>query len=184
MCFLNSGNTCHSMFSINIPCKWALLLPRRAQLISCIQEMWTSALYPTKMQRLSLPLSVTLTHFASLVILQTLTLTRFLSMFSSFLHLPFFLPRLLFQMFYLYWTLFLGWYTLLHPLLSCRTHTPMQTSCWRRPSSLPKRASATPRRSTRPPTSSKTGSKTLFAAWSSAKSCWICLSPSTRTSKR
>lgn len=68
--------------------------------------------------------------------------------------------------------------------LSCRTHTPMQTSCWRRPSSLPKRASATPRRSTRPPTSWRTGSKTLFAAWSSARSCWTCPSPSTRTSKR
>lgn len=66
----------------------------------------------------------------------------------------------------------------------CRTHTPMQTSCWRRPSSWPRRESATQRRSTRPPTSSKTESKTLYAAWSSAKSCWTCLSPSTRTSKR
>lgn len=60
----------------------------------------------------------------------------------------------------------------------------MQTSCWRRPSSWPRRESATQRRSTRPPTSSKTGSKTLFAAWSSAKSCWTCLLPSTHTSKR
>lgn len=61
-----------------------------------------------------------------------------------------------------------------------RTLTPMRTSCSRRPSSWPKRGSATQKRSTRPPTSSKTESKTLFAAWSSAKSCWTCLSPSTR----
>lgn len=65
-----------------------------------------------------------------------------------------------------------------------RTLTPMQTSCWRRPSSWPKRESATQKRSTRLPTSSKTESKTLFAVWSSAKSCWTCLSPSTRMLKR
>lgn len=74
--------------------------------------------------------------------------------------------------------------TLLASLFLCRTRTPMPTSCWRLPSSLPKRASVTLRRSTRPPTSWRTGSKTLFAAWSSARSCWTCLSPSTRTSKR
>lgn len=127
------------------------------------------------------------THFASLVVTLVFSVhlhNHWVRFLHFFICLSFLFLWLLFQMFYLYCTLSLGWYTLLHPLLSCRTHTPMQTSCWRRPSSLPKRASATPRRSTRPPTSSKTGSKTLFAAWSSAKSCWTCLSPSTRTSKR
>ena len=145
---------------------------------------------------ISLPLSVT--HIICVSI--SSSYLQFLSVCTSpaysVRHLlsAFFLPFALCVQNKFYWllVLYLAIYRrprLIHlalspSLASRRIHIPMPTSCLRRLSSWPKRESVTQRRSTRPPTSSKTESKTLFAVWSSAKSYWTCLSPSTHTSKR
>lgn len=65
-----------------------------------------------------------------------------------------------------------------------RTHTLMQTSCWRQPSSWLRPESATRRRSTRQPDTWKSESRTLSAESSTGSCCWTCPSPSTHTPRR
>lgn len=67
---------------------------------------------------------------------------------------------------------------------SCRTHTPTQTSCWRRRSSWLRLESATQRRSTRQPDTWKFAFRTLSAEWNTGSYCSTCPSPSTRTQRR
>lgn len=65
-----------------------------------------------------------------------------------------------------------------------RTHTLMQTSCWRQPSSWLRPESVTPRRSTRQPDTWRSESRTLSGGWNTGSCCWTCPCPSTRTPKR
>lgn len=65
-----------------------------------------------------------------------------------------------------------------------RTHTLMQTSCWRQPSSWLRPESATRRRSTRQPDTWKSESRTLSAESNTGSCCWTCRSPSTHTPRR
>lgn len=79
---------------------------------------------------------------------------------------------------------FLNFITLLPSSTSFRTHTPTQTSCWRRQSSWLRPESATPRRSTRRPDTSRSESRTLCGGSSTGSYCWTCPCPSTRTPRR
>ncbi len=70
------------------------------------------------------------------------------------------------------------------PPSSFRTHTLMQTSCWRQLSSWLRPESATQRKSTRQPDTWRSEFRTLSAESNTGSCCSTCLSPSTRTLRR
>ncbi|KAL0183582.1 hypothetical protein M9458_019278, partial [Cirrhinus mrigala] len=63
------------------------------------------------------------------------------------------------------------------------TPTQMQINSWKRPSSWPRRASVTLRRSIRQRDTWRSGSRTSSGELNKENYCWTCPSPSTHTLK-